>query len=47
MASILAGNVSSDQAVQQLHAQGVTYAYTAEVPKFAAGPFLQITVIGK
>lgn len=47
VASILAGNVSSDQAVQQLRAQGVTYAFTAEVPTFAAGPFIQITVIGK
>lgn len=47
VASILAGNVSSDQAVKQLHALGVTYTYTAEVPQFAAGPFIQITVIGK
>jgi capsular polysaccharide biosynthesis protein len=47
VASILAGNVSSDQAVKQLRALGVTYTYTVEVPQFAAGPFLQITVTGK
>jgi uncharacterized protein involved in exopolysaccharide biosynthesis len=47
VASILAGNVASDQAVQQLHALGVTDAYTVVVPQFAAGPFLQITVTGK
>jgi hypothetical protein len=47
VASILAGNVSSDQAVKQLRALGVTYTYTAEVPQFAAGPFIQITVTGK
>ena len=47
VASILAGNVSSDQAVKQLRAEGVTYTYTAEVPQFAAGPFVQVTVIGK
>lgn len=47
VASILAGNVASDQAVKQLRALGVTYAYTAVVPQFAAGPFVQITVIGK
>ena len=43
----LAGNVSSDQAVKQLRALGVTYTYTAVVPQFAAGPFIQITVTGK
>jgi capsular polysaccharide biosynthesis protein len=47
VASILAGNVSSDQAVKQLRALGVTYTYTAVVPQFAAGPFIQITVTGK
>lgn len=47
VASILAGNVSSDQAVKQLRALGVTDAYTVVVPQFAAGPFLQITVTGK
>ena len=47
VASILAGNVSSDQAVKQLRALGVTYPYTAVVPQFAAGPFIQITVTGK
>jgi hypothetical protein len=47
VASILAGNVASDQAVKQLRSLGVTYAYTAAVPQFAAGPFLQITVTGK
>jgi hypothetical protein len=47
VASILAGNVSSDQAVKQLHALGVTYTYTAVVPQFAAGPFIQITITGK
>ena len=25
----------------------MTYTYTAEVPEFAAGPFVQVTVIGK
>ena len=47
VASILAGNVSSDQAIKQLRALGVTYTYTVVVPQFAAGPFLQITVTGK
>lgn len=47
VASILAGNVSSDQAVKQLRTLGVTYAYTAVVPQFAAGPFVQVTVTGK
>jgi uncharacterized protein involved in exopolysaccharide biosynthesis len=47
VASILAGNVSSDQAVKQLRALGVTYTYSAVVPPFAAGPFVQVTVTGK
>ena len=30
-----------------MRALGVTYTYTAVLPQFAAGPFIQITVTGK
>jgi hypothetical protein len=46
LAGALAVNVSSDQAVQQLKALGVTDPYTIEVPATATGPFLAITVTG-
>ena len=47
MASILASNLSSQQAVQQLSALGVTDTLTAEVPPFAAGPFVTLSLAGK
>jgi hypothetical protein len=46
MAGILATNLSSDQAVAQLKALGVTDPFTVEIPTLATGPFLAITVIG-
>jgi len=46
MAGILETNLSSDQAVKQLKALGVTEPYTVQVPPFATGPFLAITVTG-
>jgi uncharacterized protein involved in exopolysaccharide biosynthesis len=47
MANILASNLSSDQAQQQLNALGVPSTYTAVVPPAAAGPFLTLTVDSK
>jgi hypothetical protein len=47
LASILATNLSSEQAAQQLKALGVEQAYTAQVPAGAAGPFIALTVTGK
>jgi len=47
LASILASNLSSDQSVQELAALGVTDAYTAQVPAYAAGPFIEIALTGK
>jgi hypothetical protein len=46
MAGILATNLSSDQAVAQLKALGVTDPFTVEIPTLATGPFLTITVTG-
>jgi hypothetical protein len=43
---ILGRNLSSDQAVAQLHALGVTYPYTAGIAQNAQGPFLAIDVTG-
>ena len=47
MANILATNLSTEQAVQQLNAMGVTGTFTAVVPPFAAGPFIALTLEGK
>jgi uncharacterized protein involved in exopolysaccharide biosynthesis len=47
MAGILASNLSSQQALQQLNKLGVTDTLTAEVPAFAAGPFVTLTLEGK
>lgn len=46
LAAILAGELSSDQAVQQLNRLGMTNGFTAAVPPFAAGPFISLTVTG-
>lgn len=46
LANVLAQDLTSPLATQQLQAQGVTYPYTAQVPAYAAGPFVQITVTG-
>jgi len=46
LAAILVGNLSSDQAAQQLKALGMTNGFTAAVPAFAAGPFVTLTVTG-
>jgi hypothetical protein len=46
LANILASDVSSDEAAQQLRAMGMGYPYTAEVPAFAGGPFVELTVTG-
>lgn len=46
VASILASDLSSDQATQQLKARGMTNGFTAIVPAFAAGPFVALTVTG-
>jgi uncharacterized protein involved in exopolysaccharide biosynthesis len=47
MASILTTNLSTQQAIQQLQAMGVTDTFTAVVPDFAAGPFITLTLEGK
>lgn len=44
VASILASDLSSEQAAQQLQALGMTNGFTAAVPPFAAGPFVSLTV---
>jgi len=46
LAAILAGDLSSDQAAQQLEMLGMTNGFTAAVPAFAAGPFVSLTVTG-
>jgi len=46
LANILASDLSSGQAGQQLQALGMTNAFTAGVPAFAAGPFVSLTVTG-
>ena len=46
LANILASDLSSDQAAQQLQALGMTNGFTATVPAFAAGPFVSLTVTG-
>jgi uncharacterized protein involved in exopolysaccharide biosynthesis len=46
LAAILAGDLSSDQAAQQLKELGMTNGFTAAVPAFAAGPFVSLTVTG-
>jgi hypothetical protein len=46
LAAILAGDLSSDQAAQQLGELGMTNGFTAAVPAFAAGPFVSLTVTG-
>ena len=47
LANILASDLSSDQAGQQLQALGMTNGFTATVPTFAAGPFVSLTVTGR
>ena len=47
LAAILAGDLSSDQAAQQLRELGMTSGFTAAVPPFAAGPFVSLTVTGQ
>jgi hypothetical protein len=47
LASILAGNLSSDQTLQQLNSRGVTGTFTAVVPPFAAGPFVSLSLAAK
>jgi hypothetical protein len=44
---LLARNLSSNQAVNQLQAMGVAYPYTAGIATNAQGPFLAIDVTGK
>jgi hypothetical protein len=46
LAGILVGELSSDQAAQQLKELGMTNGFTAAVPAFAAGPFVSLTVTG-
>ena len=46
LAGILVGELSSDQAAQQLAKLGMTNGFTAIVPPFAAGPFVSLTVTG-
>jgi hypothetical protein len=46
LAGILVGELSSDQAAQQLTKLGMTNGFTAAVPAFAAGPFVTLTVTG-
>ena len=46
LANILASDLSSGQAGQQLQALGMTNGFTASVPAFAAGPFVSLTVTG-
>jgi Chain length determinant protein len=46
MAAILASNLSSQQAVAQLQARGVTGTLTAAVPPYAAGPFVSLALDG-
>jgi hypothetical protein len=47
LANILASDLSSGQAGQQLQALGMTNGFTATVPAFAAGPFISLTVTGR
>ena len=47
MASILASNLSTQQALGQLQALNVTGTFTAAVPAFAAGPFVTLTLAAK
>src|SRR5262249_19233866 len=44
---LLARNLSSNQAVNQLTALGVSYPYTAGIATNAQGPFLAIDITGK
>jgi capsular polysaccharide biosynthesis protein len=46
LAGILVGELSSDQAAQQLRKLGMTNGFTAAVPPFTAGPFVTLTVTG-
>jgi hypothetical protein len=46
LAGILVGDLSSDQAAQQLKALGMPNGFTAAVPAFAAGPFVSLTLTG-
>jgi hypothetical protein len=46
LAGILVGDLSSDQAAQQLGELGMTNGFTAALPPFAAGPFVSLTVTG-
>lgn len=46
LANILASDLSSDEAAQQLKAMGMDYPYTAVVPAYAGGPFVELTVTG-
>jgi len=46
LAGILAEDLSSDQAAQQLEELGMTNGFTAAVPTFAAGPFVSLSVSG-
>lgn len=47
MASILASNLSAQQALKQVQALNVTGTFTATVPPFAAGPFVTLTLTAK
>lgn len=44
---ILTSYLSSGSALEKLYALGVTDSFTASVPAFAAGPFVEITLTGK
>jgi hypothetical protein len=46
LANILASDLSSDEAAQQLKAMRMSYPYTAVVPAFAGGPFVELAVTG-
>jgi hypothetical protein len=46
LAGILIGELSSEQAAQQLEKLGMTNGFTAAEPPFAAGPFVSLTVTG-
>jgi len=46
LANILAANLSTQQAANQLQALGVSGSFTAVVPAFAAGPFITLTLEG-
>lgn len=47
LASILITELSSNQAIQQLAALGVTDSFTAASPPFNAGPFVSLSLSGK